>query len=134
MVNRKESAADITVTVGETEVVVETLSVTKNVDVETIYGSGAILPDAYAINQVSYEGEMTCKGEKKDLEAKFFDSNGIPEVLDAVSITHVDGDSTDFNDIIITSDGYEMSSGETVETSFEFVAMSKDNDTDPTPA
>lgn len=131
MATRKESAADITVTVGAGEVVVETLSLTKNVDVETIYGSGAVLPDAYSINQVSYEGEMTCKGNKKDLESDFFDTNGIPRVLDAISITHNDGTSTDYNDIIVTSEGYEMNSGETVQTSFEFIAMSKDADTDP---
>jgi hypothetical protein len=135
MANRKESAADIKVTVGEEEVVVETLSVTKNVDVETIYGSGQTLPDGFSINQVSYEGDISCKGNKHDLEDKFFDENGIPKVLDAITITHLDGSSTAFQQIILITEGYEMSSGETTETSFEFVAMKKARngqaDTDP---
>ncbi|OYR54910.1 hypothetical protein [Halorubrum halodurans] len=138
MANRKESAADITVTVGEEEVVVESLSVTKNVDVDTIYGSGQTLPDGYAINQVSYEGDMTCMGQKLDLEDKFFDENGIPRVLDAITITHHDGSSSSLLEIILISEGYEMSAGETVETSFEFIAMKKARngtaDTDPTDA
>lgn len=138
MANRKESAADITVSVGEEEVVVESLSVTKNVDVETIYGSGQTLPDGFAINQVSYEGDMTCKGQKFDLEEKFFDENGIPKVLDAITITHLDGSSSSLQEIIVTSEGYEMSSGDTVETSFEFLAMKKGRDgtadRDPTDA
>ena len=128
MANRKESAADITVTVGEKEVVVESLSVTKNVDVDTIYGSGQTLPDGYAINQVSYEGDMTCMGQRMDLEDKFFDENGIPKVLDAITITHYDGTSTSLQDILLTSEGYETSAGETVETSFEFIAMKKARD------
>ncbi|UBF22605.1 tail tube [Halorubrum tailed virus 25] len=138
MANRKESAADITVTVGEEEVVVESLSVTKNVDIDTIHGSGQTLPDGYAINQVSYEGDMTCMGQKLDLEDKFFDENGIPKVLDAITITHYDGSSSSLQEILLTSEGYEMSAGETVETSFEFIAMKKARngkaDTDPTDA
>jgi hypothetical protein len=136
MTTRKESAADITVSVGDEEVVVETLTVNKSVDVETIYGSGQTLPDGYSINQVSYDGDMTCKGNRQDLEQTFFDENGIPIVLDAITITHADGGTTVFYEVILTSDGYEMNSGETVETSFEFISMRKGRDgsvdTDPT--
>jgi len=138
MATRKESAADITVSVGENfpEVVVESLSVTKNVDIETIYGSGQTLPDGYAINQVSYEGSMTCKGNRQDLDEAFFDANGIPKVLGSITVTHNDGTDTSFMDVLVTSEGYEMNSGETVETSYEFIAMKKSRagstDSDPT--
>ncbi|QSG06404.1 hypothetical protein [Halapricum desulfuricans] len=125
MSTRRESAADITVTIGEEEVVVETLSVTKNVDVETIYGSGQTLPDGFSINQVAYEGDMSCKGNKMDLEEKFFDEHGIPKVLDAITVSHFDGSSSALQEIIVTSEGYEMNSGETTETSFSFLAMKK---------
>ena len=135
MATRKESAADIVVSVGDEEVTVESLSVTKNVEIDTIYGSGKTLPDGYSINEVSYEGDMTCKGNRHDLESHFFDSNGIPKVLDSITITHRDGGSTALQDILITSDGYEMDAGETVETSFEFIAMKKESngsvDSDP---
>lgn len=128
MVDRKESTADITVSVGDEEVVVESLTVTKDVDIETIYGSGQTLPDGYAINQVSYEGDLTCMGNRQDLEDHFFDDNGIPEILDSITITHLDGSSTSFQDILITSDGYEVSSGDTTETTFDFIAMKKAKD------
>ncbi|WP_229380150.1 hypothetical protein [Haloterrigena salifodinae] len=120
------------------EVVVESLSVTKNVDIETIYGSGKTLPEGYAINQVSYEGSMSCKGNRQDLDSAFFDSNGIPQVLGSITITHLDGGETAFYDILVTSEGYEVNSGETVETSYEFIAMSKsiggEKDSDPSKA
>jgi hypothetical protein len=136
MANRKESAADITVSIGDEEVVVETLTVNKSVDVETIYGSGQTLPDGYSINQVSYDGDITCKGNRQDLEETFFDVNGIPKVLDSITITHREGGTTVFFEVILTSDGYEMNAGETVETTFEFIAMKKGRndrfDIDPT--
>ncbi|MFC7191851.1 hypothetical protein ACFQL7_20850 [Halocatena marina] len=109
---------------------------TKNVDIETIYGSGQTLPDGYAINQVSYEGEMTCKGNRQDLDSHFFDGNGIPQVLDSITITHFEGGETSFYEVLVTSEGYSASAGETVETSYEYVAMRKGSagsvDTDPT--
>ncbi|TQQ81850.1 hypothetical protein [Halonotius roseus] len=132
MATRKESAADIVVTVGSDEVVVETLNVNKNIDIDTIYGSGKTLPDGYSINEVSYDGDLSCKGNRTDLEDTFFDANGIPKVLDAITISHHDGTTSNYYDILITSDGYEMSAGDTVETSFEFIAMSRDGDTEPT--
>jgi hypothetical protein len=135
MVNRKESTADIKISVGEEEVTVESLSATKNIDIETIYGSGQTLPDGYAINQVSYEGDMTCKGNRLDLEDKLFDENGIPEVFN-VSITHLDGTPSGFQECLCTSEGYEASSGDTTETTFSFIAMRKRRggqvDSDPT--
>jgi hypothetical protein len=138
MATRKESAADITVNVGEEEVVVETLSVSKNIDVETIYGSGQTLPDGYSINQVSYDGDITCKGNRQDLDRHFFDENGIPRVLDSITITHREGDETAYYEIIVTSEGYEMNAGETVETTYEFIAMRKGRagsvDNDPSDA
>jgi hypothetical protein len=125
MTTRKESAADIVVTVGDEEVVVESLSLTKNVDVEEIGGSGRVLPDGYAIHAVRYEGTMTCKGNRQDLNSKFFDDNGVPEVLDSLSITHLDGTLTEFHELLVTTEGFEFSTGETSETSYEFVAMRK---------
>jgi len=135
MVNRKESTADIRVSVGEEEVVVESLSATKNIDIEQIYGSGQTLPDGYSINQVSYEGDMTLKGNRLDLESKLFDMNGIPKVFN-VNITHLDGTPSGFQECLCTSEGYEASSGDTTETSFSFIAMRKKRgsqvDNDPT--
>ncbi|MFC6717887.1 hypothetical protein ACFQGT_09630 [Natrialbaceae archaeon GCM10025810] len=134
MVDRTESAADIRVNVGEEQIPVEQLSVTKDIEIETIYGAGNIIPSGFAINRIEYSGNMTIKGRKKDLEKKFFDSNGVPVVIASIVITHLDGDSTSYDKVLVTSQGYEVTSGETTETSFEFVAMSKDEDTNPSDA
>lgn len=125
MVDRKESAADVVLNIGDEEIVVESFSATKETDMETTYGSGQTLPDGYAINQISYSGEMTLKGTKFELDSILYDDNGIPEVADSITVTHLSGDKTVYYEIIVTSDGYEMSSGETTETSYEFTAMKR---------
>lgn len=135
MADRKESAADITVSVGdEDDVVVERLTATKEIDIETIYGSGRTLPDAYAVNQISYQGTMELAGNKLDLEEYLFDDNGIP-VEATITITHMNGESTAFTEVLCTSDGWEMNSGESTTTTYEFVAMGREQagqvDTEP---
>lgn len=133
MAERKEATADIRVAVGdETDVVVSQLSLTKNIDIEQLRGSGRTLPDGYAINAIDYEGSMECNGNKKDLESKFFDDNGIPVPLPAITVSHYDGSTTKYQEVLVTSEGYEASEGESTTTSFDFVAMAKDTDTDPT--
>lgn len=136
MADRKESAADIVVSVGsENDVVVERLTLTKEIDIETIYGSNRVLPDGYAINQVSYQGTMELQGNRLDLEDQLFDDNGIPEEV-SITITHFDDTSTTFSEVLATSEGWEMSSGESTTTTFEFIAMGKSHDgnvdTEPT--
>lgn len=136
MADRKESAADIIVSVGDdNDVVVERLTATKEIDIETIYGSGRTLPDSYSINQISYQGTMELVGDKLDLERELFDENGIPKEA-TITITHMDGQTTRFSEVLVTSDGYEMNSGESTTTTFEFIAMGRghgqNEDFDPT--
>lgn len=135
MADRIESAADITVSVdSETgnikDIAVERLSVNKNIDIESIYGSGRMLPDGYAINQISYEGTIELIGNRYALETHFFDDNGIPEEF-TITITHMDGGSTVFTECLATSEGYEMNSGESTTTTYEIVAMGKEKNGNP---
>lgn len=136
MADRKESAADIVVSVEDREdVVVEQLSVTKEIDIETIYGSGRTLPDGYSINQISYQGSMELQGNKLDLQDVLFDGNGLPEGV-TINITHFDETLTSFTEVLATNEGWEMSSGESTTTSYEFIAMGKEHagqvDSEPT--
>lgn len=136
MAQRKEAAADIVVSIeNEGDIVVEQLSATKEIDIETIYGSGRTLPDAYSINQISYQGSMELMGNKLDLEQTLFDDNGIPVEV-TINITHFNDELTSFTQVLATSEGYEMSAGDTTTTSFEFIAMGKEHagnaDTEPT--
>lgn len=136
MANRKESAADIRVSVDDdTDVVVSRLQLTKDIDVEQLGGSGKMIPDHYSINQITYQGTMELNGNKLDLQDKFFDDNGIPIVADAITVTHMDGTSTSYQEIIVTSEGWEMNEGESTTTTYEFIAMGKSHagtvDTNP---
>lgn len=126
MAERKESAADIAVSVGgETNLVVEQLSLTKEIDIETVYGSGQTLPDGYGINQISYQGSIEFQGNKQELEDALFNDDGIP-VEFTVTVTHHNGEATDFKQCLITSEGWEMNAGEITTTSFELIAMKKE--------
>lgn len=135
MADRKESAADITISVGgESDVVVEQLSVTKDISITTIHGSGRTFPHGYSIDEISYQGSMELQGNKLDLEDELFDGNGIP-VEATINITHFNGELTSFTQVLATSDGYESNAGETTTTTFEFVAMGREQagqvDTEP---
>jgi hypothetical protein len=133
MARRKESAADIRVSVGDgTDIVVERLTLNKNIDVEQIYGSGRLMPDGYSINEVSYEGTMELQGNRLDLEDQLFDNNGVPVEVN-ITVTHSNGTATTYQEVIATSEGYEVSAGETTTTTFEFMAMSKEGDRNPLP-
>lgn len=128
MPDRKESAADITVSVGDdSEVVVERLSYTKEIEISTIYGSGRKLPDGYSIDQISYQGTMELQGDKLDLDEVLFDENGIPVEVE-ITITHQDGGATTLEPVLATSEGWEMNAGETTTTTFEYMAMGKSHD------
>jgi hypothetical protein len=125
MADRIESAADIAVSVDDaTDITVEELSLTKEIDIETIYGSGKTLPDSYAINEISYQGSIELQGDRLSLEDSLFDENGIPEEF-TVNIDHMDGEGTDFTQCLVTSEGYEMSAGDPTTTTFEFIAMGR---------
>lgn len=130
MTERKESAADISIDVGGNQMDVTQMSVSKDIEAEEIYGAGNTMPSGYAIHNVSYSGDITVVGSNQYADNELFDEDGIPEEF-TVTITHRDGDSTVFNSCIITSAGYEINDGETTETSYEFIAMSKDSDVEP---
>ncbi len=131
MVERKETAADIVVNVGEEQIAVEQLSFSKEIEIDQIYGTSNVIPSGYGITQMSYSGNMSIKGNTKELNDKFFDSNGVPRLLDSISVTHLDGGSTSFDSVLLINEGYEVNSGETVESSYDWIAMSKDEDTNP---
>lgn len=125
MAERKESAADIIVSVdNEDDLVVERLTLSKDIDIETIHGSNRTFPDGYAINSVEYQGTMELQGNRLDLQTELFDSWGLPKPATIV-ITHLNGKQTTYNDVLVTSEGWEMSSGEATTTTYEFMAMDK---------
>jgi hypothetical protein len=131
MADRKESAADVKISVDEeTDVTVERLSYTKEIEISTIYGSGRTLPDGYSVDQISYQGTMELQGNKLDLEQQLFDGNGIPEEA-TITVTHFNGQASSLDQVLATSEGWELNAGETTTTTFEFIAMGKSYAGDP---
>lgn len=142
MAERKESADDIEITVGDGSIVtVETLSLNEEWDVETIYGSGYQYPSGYSIKNAKYNGSLTVKGEATKHRGDFFTGeapayDGPPKVMDAILVHHMKDEesgvrkSTSFQDVIVTTSGYEMNDGEITETSYEFIAMRRKTVTD----
>lgn len=127
MATRNESMADITISIGdETDVVVEELTLNKTIEVDTKYGSGRTLPDAYSVDEISYDGSMELDGNKIELEDELFDDDGIP-VESTITVTHFNGESTSYTQVLATSEGYEGSAGESTTTTFEFLAMGKES-------
>jgi hypothetical protein len=128
MADRVESMADITVSVGESsDITVERLSMTKDIDIENVYGSNALFPDGYGINQVSYQGTMELNGNKLDFDDALFDGNGVPKEFE-ITLTHYDDTSTSFTECLVTSEGYEGTSGEVTTTTYEIVAHGKSHE------
>jgi uncharacterized protein YrzB (UPF0473 family) len=128
MADRVESMADIVVSVGnENDITVERLSMTKDIDIEQVYGSNALFPDGYGINQVSYQGTIELNGNKLEFDDTLFDSNGVPQEFNIV-LTHFDGTETSFSECLVTSEGYESSSGEITTTTYEVVAHGKSHE------
>lgn len=129
MTDEVESAAQVVITVEGEEVTVAELDTTKEVNVEELGGSGHLLPSGYSITEIRYRGSMVCNGNRTDLEDVFFDNQGKP-VPGTITVTHMDGTPEQWNEVLVISEGYQMREGEVSQTSYEWVAMSKDGDTD----
>lgn len=127
MTDEVESAAQVIVGVQGREVTVSELDTTKEIDVEKVYGSNSLLPSGYSIKSIDHSGAMVCKGNKKELEAVFFDPRGKP-IPGVITVIHMDGSRTDWYEVIVVSEGYQLREGEVTQTSFDWVAMSKDGD------
>lgn len=129
MTEEVESAAQVVFTVNGTEVTVVELDTNKEINVEELGGSNHLLPAGYSITSIRYRGSMTCNGSKHDLESEFFDAQGKP-IPGTLTVTHMDGTPENWNEVLLISQGYQMREGEVSQTAFEWVAMSKDGDTD----
>lgn len=155
--DRVETAANIFVRLSYTddsgssktiEVPISELDLTKDVDVERVREIG-LYPDGYAVNAIDIDGSITFAGNvvrppdgtEKDLDSLLFKSDGTPEVFD-ITVVHVDEEDPKNNtedngntststetveNAIIVSSEYSASSGETTESSYEFMGQRINN-------
>lgn len=130
-----ESAANITLTIKETELPVQSIDTTKDVEIEEIR-SNNLKPIGYSITEIAYSGSMTFDGngilddseiDETSLEDFFTDDDGIPVDGSTVVIMHDnDNKQTEYYDVMVTSDGYETSSGEVSGLTFDWIASDRD--------
>ena len=146
-VDRVESAANITLTVSKggeggddagdsemMEVPISELDRTKDIEIEEIRES-SLKANGYTVTSISFSGSMQFAGERvRDpgggdptrIESLLFDDDDVPNPV-SITITHeLSGKSETFQDVLVTSDSYDVSSESETETSFDWVAMDKD--------
>lgn len=136
-----ETAAQITIKINHKdlsqpiEIPVEELDLTKDVDVERIRESG-LYPDGYAINSIDIDGSITFAGRKvrssggtKNLSNILFLGGEEPQTF-TITIVHEATNSeptTTISNAMVTSEDYTVSSGETTESSYDFIAQRINN-------
>jgi hypothetical protein len=132
--DRIETAANVTVQLtgedGTIELPVSSVDRTKEIDIDRVRESG-VYPDGYGINGIDVDGSLSFAGSKarspsgevSSLDDLLYDSNGVPLPFN-IEITHdLEGDSETIEEAIVVSDGYSVNSGETSETSYDFIAQ-----------
>lgn len=146
-VDRVESAANITLTVSKggtavgddaddaqlMKVPISQLDRTKDIEIEEVRES-SLKANGYSVTSISFSGSMQFAGERvRDpggedirIEDLLFDDEDVPNPV-SITITHeLSGKSETFQDVLVTSDSYDVSSESETETSFDWIAMDKD--------
>ena len=142
-VDRIESAADITLTISKggsqadddasiLKIPISRLDRTKDVEINEIRES-SLKASGYSITAISFSGSMMFKGEKvhgpdndpQSIESLLFDDDDVPNPV-SITITHdLSDESETYEDVLVTSDSYEVQSESETETAFDWVAMDK---------
>jgi len=144
-VDRVESAANITLTIskgsdgsgsGDSEIMrvpISRLDRTKDIEISEIRQS-SLKANGYSVTSISFSGSMMFKGERVHgpdnspirISDLLFDEEDVPNPV-SITITHeLSGKSETFQDVLVTSDAYESQSESETETSFDWVAMDKE--------
>lgn len=149
-VDRIESAANISLTVtqgGEKgsglpdaeflEVPISRLDATKDIEISEIRES-SLKASGYSITAISYSGTMMFKGHRKTktlsdgstvkLDDLLYDDFGVPKPVSITVFHELDEDSETYQDVLVTSDSYEVRSEEATETAFDWIAMDRTSD------
>ena len=127
-----EAAADIL------EIPISRLDRTKDVEISEIRES-SLKASGYSVTSISFSGSMMFKGERVSgpdsnptyIEDLLFDNDGVPNPV-SITITHeISGDAETFQDVLVTSDSYEVQSESETETAFDWIAMDKNVERTP---
>ena len=133
--DKYESAANITFSIGENELPIRSIDTTKDVEIEEIRGN-SLRAIGFAVTEIAYSGAMEFDGngvvdladvDADDLEDFFTDEDGVPEAGATITVSHDNDDrQTSYEDVMVTSDGYETSTGDVSGVSFDWIASTRD--------
>lgn len=139
MTDLLETAAQITVEAAGERIVVTDLTLDDAFEMERNFGSKAsengLEASSLSLKKIERGGSITLKGNKHGLNQKLFyqDGDDIPEGFAvgapkpwALTILHMDGNTTSRRENYVTNFGYQFSEAETAETSYEFITMRAD--------
>lgn len=105
---------------------------TKDIEISEIRES-SLKASGYSVTSIAYSGSMMFKGERvtgsdsdpEYIEDLLFDENGVPNPV-SITINHeLSGDAETFQDVLVTSESYEVQSESETETAFDWIAMDK---------
>lgn len=124
MTNRSEAAAQIVLELEGNEIVVRDFDFETEIEVKRNFGSGKVVPDTYSVTKIEHGGSTLLTGNMLYLGSLLFDDEGYP-VPGVLTITHMDGSTTTFEEFIVVSEGFQFSEAENSETSYNWIAMRK---------
>lgn len=146
-----EAAANIefTINISESSVVggdeqdqitvpIASVDANKDVEIEQIRGNN-VLPIGFSVTEIEYSGSVTfdgngfveVDGEMYHLEDLFVDDDGMPVTGSEIVIYHEiaahgnDSKQTVYEDVMVTSDGYETDSGDVSGVTFDWIAADR---------
>jgi len=132
--DKYESAANITFSIGENEIPIQSIDTTKDVEIEEIRGN-SLKPIGYSVTEIAFSGSVTFDGngviddsdiDADDLEDFFTDDEGVPVAGATITIAHENNDrQTAYEDVMVTSDGYETTTGDVSGVTFDWIASDR---------
>ena len=122
-----EAAPQIVLSINRTPYRVKSVDTTVEINIEMIRGN-TLEPSGWGITDVAYSGELTFHGDVSGIiTPELTREDGITPVENTtLTISHLRGDPDRFHNVLMTEAGYSMEEESLSETTFSWVAMSKD--------
>lgn len=119
-----EAAAQIKLNINGTDLRVKSVDTSVEVDIQMIYGNN-LKPDGWAVKEIAFSGSLGFHGDVAEQVNALLSNDYEPEEGNSLTITHMDGSSETYSDVMLSTHEYSMSEGEVTETTYDWVAMDK---------
>lgn len=121
-----EAAAQIALAINGNALRVKDVDTSVDVTIEMVHGNN-VKPDGWAITEASFSGSLSFNGDVADVVTPMLtQSDGVtPTEGNSLVITHMDGSSDVYVNVMMGNESYTVSEGEVTETNYDWVAMDK---------